>query len=158
MLKCLRIAVTVLSLTACIVFIVLWARSRYTLDYYFNIASAFDIKVLSCQGKAFVSIEKGMTLSQNTAILERFRKASQAVDLAELQKRRLNGDCPIPETNLFGFRWWSWNRFIIPYWLTVVLTATLGVVPWLKRRFSLRTLLIATTLVAVVLGIIVMAR
>jgi len=38
--------------------------------------------------------------------------------------------------------------------LATVIAAT---VPWLKPSFSLRTLLIATTLVAVVLGLIVWA-
>jgi hypothetical protein len=42
-----------------------------------------------------------------------------------------------------------------PYWLITLLIAASGVVPWFRWRFSLRTLLIATTLVAVVLGIIV---
>ena len=36
-----------------------------------------------------------------------------------------------------------------------MLSATLAVAPWLRWRFTLRTLLIATTLVAVVLGLIV---
>ena len=47
-----------------------------------------------------------------------------------------------------------------PFWLVSVAVATLGVAPWigcLRWRFSLRTLLIATTLVAVVLGLAVYA-
>jgi hypothetical protein len=45
----------------------------------------------------------------------------------------------------------------VPYWFPVVLSLVVAVAPWLRwsRRFSLRTLLIATTLVAVVLGLIV---
>jgi hypothetical protein len=39
----------------------------------------------------------------------------------------------------------------LPYWLIVVLFAPLAAVPWLRLRFSLRTMLIATTLVSVVL-------
>ena len=44
-----------------------------------------------------------------------------------------------------------------PIWLPVVVAVTFAVVPWLPWRFSLRTLLIATTLVAVALGLIVYA-
>jgi hypothetical protein len=54
---------------------------------------------------------------------------------------------------LLGFR--------IPYWFPVLVTAAIGIfvaAPWLPRRFSLRALLIATTLVAVVLGLIVWLR
>ena len=45
----------------------------------------------------------------------------------------------------------------VPDWFLVGVAGGLAVAPWLKlsRRFSLRTLLIATTLVAVVLGLIV---
>ena len=45
---------------------------------------------------------------------------------------------------------------IIPYWPLVLMMCAIIPVPWL--RFSLRTLLIATTLVAVVLGLIVWLR
>jgi hypothetical protein len=43
----------------------------------------------------------------------------------------------------------------IPVWFAILTTATLASAPWLRWRFSLRTLLIATTLVAVVLSLIV---
>ena len=43
----------------------------------------------------------------------------------------------------------------LPFWFAVLLFAGFAVAPWLPWRFSLRTLLIATTLVAVMLGLIV---
>jgi hypothetical protein len=43
----------------------------------------------------------------------------------------------------------------VPYWCPVLLAAAFATAPWLRWRFSLRTLIIATTLVAVVLGLIV---
>jgi hypothetical protein len=49
---------------------------------------------------------------------------------------------------------------VCTYWIPTLLTTALSVVPWLGKirwRYSLRTLLIATTLVAVVLGLIVWA-
>ena len=52
----------------------------------------------------------------------------------------------------------STKAVYLPFWLLVLLSASFAVVPWIRqisRRFSLRTLLIATTLVAVVLGAIV---
>ena len=63
-------------------------------------------------------------------------------------------------TKHFGFGLSSWDAsttISFPYWFPVVLTATVATAPWLRRRFSLRTLLIATTLVAVALGLIVWA-
>jgi hypothetical protein len=59
----------------------------------------------------------------------------------------LGDDYPPSFPPMGGFDW--------PLWLAVLLTGTLIVIPWLRWRFTLRTLLIATTLVAVVLGLIV---
>jgi hypothetical protein len=42
-----------------------------------------------------------------------------------------------------------------PHWLLAVIMGLLAGVPWLRWRFSLRTLLIATTFIAAVLGLIV---
>jgi hypothetical protein len=44
----------------------------------------------------------------------------------------------------------------MPYWSITLLSASLAVVPWI-RRFSLRTMLIATMMVAVGLGLAVYA-
>jgi hypothetical protein len=44
-----------------------------------------------------------------------------------------------------------------PYLALVFLAATVGAFAWIPQRFTLRTLIIATTLVAVVLGLIVWA-
>jgi hypothetical protein len=58
--------------------------------------------------------------------------------------RKLFGQFGIQKSTLF-----------VPSWFLVVFAATLATLPWIHCRFSLRTLLIATTLVAVVLGLIV---
>ncbi len=49
------------------------------------------------------------------------------------------------------------EELTIPLWMTVVFPCALALLSWVPGRFSLRTLLIATTLVAVVLGLIVWA-
>src|SRR5438105_2942997 len=41
---------------------------------------------------------------------------------------------------------------IVPIWILVSATLALAAIPWLQWRFSLRTLLIAMTLVAAILG------
>jgi hypothetical protein len=60
---------------------------------------------------------------------------------------------------------WAFGRFgsktdrvvFIPFWFPALIPAACAAVPWLhwSKRFGLRTLLIATTLVAVALGLIV---
>jgi hypothetical protein len=51
-------------------------------------------------------------------------------------------------------------RLDVPFWLVILTSATMGTTPWWRasRRFSLRTLLIAITLIAVVLGLAVWAN
>jgi len=43
----------------------------------------------------------------------------------------------------------------LPHWFLFLVFSTVAALPWLRFYFTLRTLLIATTLVAVVLGLIV---
>jgi hypothetical protein len=45
------------------------------------------------------------------------------------------------------------GTLVMAYWLPVILSSVIAACPWFPGRFSLRTLLIATTLVAVVLGL-----
>jgi hypothetical protein len=46
----------------------------------------------------------------------------------------------------------------VPNWFTIGLLATIGAFPWTHWRFSLRTLLIVMTLVAVALWVVVAFR
>ncbi len=47
------------------------------------------------------------------------------------------------------------QKVMLPYWGPILFFATLAATPWVRWRFSLRTLLLAITLVAVVLGVVV---
>ena len=57
-------------------------------------------------------------------------------------------------------RWRDSFGMVLPYWFLILCVVVLAAVPWLplSKRFSLCTLLIATTLVAAVLGLIVWLR
>lgn len=64
------------------------------------------------------------------------------------------------DSSLIGFglaRFTSHTAILVPHWFQVVVFVLIAAVPWSpwSRRFSLRTLLIATTLLAVVLGLAV---
>jgi hypothetical protein len=52
---------------------------------------------------------------------------------------------------------WEDKHLIFPHWLSVVSFATLTILPWFSWHFRLRTLLIAITLVAAMLGLAVWA-
>ena len=52
--------------------------------------------------------------------------------------------------------WFQSGDFaIVPQWIVTTFCGTIAIIPWLRFRFSLRTLLIATTLVALLLGLFV---
>jgi hypothetical protein len=59
--------------------------------------------------------------------------------------------------------WGGWvhskyvDQLLLPYWLLVLFLAALGCAPWLRWRFSLRTLLIGMTLIAALLGLAIWA-
>ena len=71
---------------------------------------------------------------------------------------------PFYDNDILGFyfkRTPNGLRLDIPYWFIVLLSTAIAAAPWLPwwpKRFSLRTLLIATTLVAVGLGLMVWLR
>jgi hypothetical protein len=68
-----------------------------------------------------------------------------------------------PVNTTMGFGWFSdvhWLYVFVPHGLPIFATVAAALTPWIIRthRFSLRTLLIATTLIAVILGLIVYLR
>jgi hypothetical protein len=54
----------------------------------------------------------------------------------------------------------SMNRFVAfaPHWFLVLMSAIAAASPWIRWRFSLRTLLVAITFLAVLLGIWAISR
>ena len=62
-----------------------------------------------------------------------------------------------PPLSWLRFRWYFQPNvwvLVMPHWFLVLVVATLSALPWFRWRFSLRTLLIVTTLIAVALGAI----
>jgi hypothetical protein len=47
---------------------------------------------------------------------------------------------------------------VVPHWFVAAVFAMLAAAPWLRRRFSLQSLLVITTLAAIVLTAIVLSR
>jgi hypothetical protein len=148
MLMSLRIAVTALSLTACVLLVALWVRSYGEFEF----VRAFGIAWGSLDGAMQLLYPPDLFADWNE---ELYVETTYMMPHVE----------PVPvewTIDSYGFRFLgSWSIWIvtISYAYPIVLFGTLASVPWVRwsRRFSLRTLLIAMTLVAVVLGIIVAA-
>jgi hypothetical protein len=138
----LRIAWSVAWSVVAVLLCVLWVRSHYSVDQIF----------LPITRSAFVTIG-----STPDAIIAGIAGNSPTGTWAMLNMPSGEWLAAVGESGD------SWSGavafqivdggFVVPHWFGALLFAALAVVPWI-RRFSLRTLLIATTLVAVALGLI----
>ena len=137
----LRIASSAACSIACVLLIVLWVRS-----YWFEDSIArYNVRVGSNTGTIWTQVTP--TFSYTFW----YRRCVPLVKGA----------------NLFGapphFEYWQgqdptgqpYTRVCLPHWLFVFALLILALAPWIPGRFSLRNMLIATTLVAAVLGLAV---
>ena len=139
MLHYLRIAVTALSLTACVLLVALWVRS-YSREVIVGHIDSHS------RGWHLVSSRGRILL--NAADYDAANPGNWRRYVAW-------------EPGIFGFSAFRTGQSFsvrIPYWFPTMLCALLTAASWFKWRVSLRTLLIVTTLIAVVLGIVVAAR
>ena len=140
----LRIGWTAFCGLLCVLLIALWVRSYYWVDQVFVPVTRSAYVILWSMPNAF-----GIGFADDTPNIA-LRKLS--VPTIDWLAGTADGT-GIPWNGYMKFSI-SVDRVMVPYWFGVLLSATLPIVPWI-RRFSLRTLLIATTLVAAVLGTIV---
>jgi hypothetical protein len=142
-LRYLRITWTVFCGIACVLLIALWARSYWWMDGVIAPLSKSTTLVMSSGGGVLgVWINDAASIN----IPWQFHSQSRQTMLDKIGSRKIRP----PE---FGI---SYRHLELPHGLFVLAAAVLATLPWV-RRFSLRTLLIAMTLVAVVLGAIVYA-
>lgn len=137
---------------ACALFIVLWARSYWWYECIQLGNSLVTISVSTGRGKMLYEASR-----PPTATALHWHYFSHPVVPGGLMSGKqffemlyLSGENPY-------FIQLGLTSSIIPFWLLASLTAFLAPLSWLRWRFTLRTLLIATTLIAVVLGLAVYA-
>ena len=148
MLKYLRIAVTVLSLTASVLLIALWVRSYSTKDICgLTFVNQKRCNYCAKQGRIFLTVFDYETSAWAIGKRREWDIRSEAT----------SSDDAKGEPHFYFEKFDGYYRMILPHLLLVVLGTTLAAIPWLPWRFSLRTLLIATTLVAVGLGAVIYA-
>jgi hypothetical protein len=162
-------AVPAVCLIVCVLLVALWVGSYWRLDQFVHSVSATEyVAYTSAQGRIHwgksndprLSAVFGTGWSRRKSSLSNWQQAGNVAYFpATVAKARHHGIFP-----LYSFRKdfvlqpaGTSYEVILPYWLIVVLLAVLAALPWPPWRFSLRTLLIATTLFAVVLGLVVWA-
>jgi hypothetical protein len=144
-LRKLRIAFSAVCGALCLLLIVLWVRSHGAEDRLTgNVAGSHWFRVYSSHGCLVYYVPgtpgpPSMYAWQPNFGSEFWLEASDA-RIASVPRVRLH-------------REEDW--ITLPYWFLVGLCAVVAVAPWFRWRFSLRNLLIATTVVAVGLGLAV---
>jgi hypothetical protein len=135
----LRIAWSVGCGIACSLLIVLWVRSYWRQDSFSYRASTFDLTIAARQG------ETGFMWTKTD-----FPIPSALLGISARSK---------PIDGLINHRRFIWQKnsglIWAPIWALALFVGLLSAAPWIRQRFTLRTLLVATALIAVVLGLIV---
>jgi hypothetical protein len=161
MLRYLRVAFSITCLIACVLLIVLWVRSYWQYQMLLvRLNTSSDLQILSYRGKVATIISP----PKITIATRSFRMAPRAGytsnDAWEWSHGsvesglggELQDNFEADRRNPFESRESERTTIITPDWFLVLISAVVAIPPWLRLRFSLRTLLIATALVAAVLG------
>ena len=139
----LRIAWSVAWGLSCVLLIALWVRSYQWTD---------KVGRRSANGRTttFVSNRGSIKLLDDVINLPRKRIPAHGWQLSTGEYYHL--------AKPPAFEWRTSGNFTVvrvPSWFLVFSLSGLGILPWLRWKYSLRTLLIAITLVAVGLGLVV---
>jgi hypothetical protein len=146
-LRYLRIAFSAVCGIAVILLCVLWVRSYWWMDLYGGHLSTYTIGCVSFPGA--VGLEINSQAQQLAPWGYGSRRAEPWLDALKRQ------NSPYP-SRVWGRFQFDQDAWFLPYWLLVVISITLATAPWLRKlrwRYSLKSLLLALTVVAVVLGL-----
>jgi hypothetical protein len=164
--KCgnLRIAWSVGCGVVCLLLFALWVRSYLLIDQIFGETSMCHfIAVTSGDGRLFLGWSDDPLVGQIVGGAQRRRIASNAPPVSFWPASISNSS---PE-HLFGWPQLTSQPFlplpsrsryvelIAPYWLLLISISAVGAACWLPMHFSLRTLSIVTTAVAMILYVAV---
>jgi hypothetical protein len=153
---CLRIAFSAACLIACLLLIALWVRGYSSEDYvYFPLTSDRMITIHSTANRLTTSTYS-LARVQNSPVWR------SGVILKGWGRMKFPGQQSNPSPNRMFSAGTDFNSawIRVPYWFPLLPCVAAAAIPWLghsRLRFSLRTLFVATTLAAIVLGLSVWA-
>ena len=149
----LRIAWSVLWGLLAVLLLVLWMRSyHYGTHYQHLLSTTHWVTSDTRVGRVYISWRAGDPKNLRQGL---FVEEIDDETRATLERMHSQNDTLGFAFHHHAFPAADVRAVTLPYWFLVLLTATLAPLPWLPWKFSLCTLLIATTLVAVVLGLVV---
>lgn len=147
-----RIGASVLFGISAVAMCALWVRSYWQHDMaVFVINSSFGLASSSVAGRVMAGgfVPNSGSPPERTWIF-------RTVDLPDWRQFRAKAERDMRVICGFGAAREKDNAYAtVPHWFLVGLLAAIATLPWLTFRFSLRTMLFATTVIAVLLGMIV---
>jgi len=150
----LRIAWSVACGVAIVPLIVLWVRSNERCDYVQTTTFGLQrLNLSSSDSHISGAFYFGEGDEFSDAIgSDRLNKLPSGVKSSPWALGRSPGSSTgMPRTSTQYF-------FAVPHWFAVVAVLLLSFIPWMPTQFSLRTLLIATTLTAALLGVVAISK
>jgi hypothetical protein len=151
----LRIAFSVTCGIACVLLIVLWVRSYTRCDnIYCRLLGSPKVGAVSHYGCLSFGYEH--TARDNTRPTTWIEADSVDLEAEPRIAKQLKAAIAPSKFGVASFP--GGRRLDMPSYfavLLVLMAATIAARPWITGRFSLRTLLVAMTLIAVVLGLVV---
>lgn len=165
-LRYLRIGWSVFFGVLCLLLIVLWVRSYWWVDAMYGHlgvggVNSFVVESAEAQTTIYVGLLSIRHVDgwpwggdSEWGLLD-----ESVLNICDRHFCELRREAAIPNFSVYHSRW-GHGAITIPNWYPVATCITLTAFPWVRwsRRFSLRTLLIAITLVALALGLYVSLR
>lgn len=148
-----RIAFSAIAVVGCVMLGALWLRSFWTMDALCaRSTGAGSIVVVSILGE--IELRSDQTATD-------IAPPPMSLYTGQIWHDQLDDSYRLwfePEFAGFSFRSAKLAdlEIDIPYWFIIVLAGALGIAPWLSRRFSLRTLLLTATTIAIGLGMLLL--
>jgi hypothetical protein len=135
-LRLLRIAFSVVCGIICLLLFALWVRSYWRSDVLWYADHTGHFLTVGSAGGSMYLVGPSHVDTRTSGYLSRVS---------------------VKPRSPFYLRWANPAHIRFPHWVLVVMGVVIAAIPWARVSFSLRTLLIATTLVAVLFGAIVYA-
>jgi hypothetical protein len=138
----LRIAWSVACGILCVLLIVLWVRSYQACEIVFKLDASNRVTTFGSNSGTIYFV----SMDQPTMGRYGPQPTPDGWKLASAEATEV--------PRIIEWEFSSGKDFVrVPHWLLVVSCLAIGFVPWIRRRYSLRTLLIAITLISFLLGL-----
>lgn len=139
----LRIGFSASCAIVCLLMIAAWVRSYSWADGFFlKLLPSGHVQVHAADGRMCIWLER-------KPIDRWFSSNSRLIT----EPTPPDAENRIPWLDVYA--WPNLIRIYTAHWLLTVVAGSLAVIPWCPRKFSLRGLLIFTTVIATVVGVIV---